>query len=109
MSRVLTDPYAAIDPVQSEANIRVSVSKILPKVAALKGKWRHCLVAFSNDSLPLIGAVHEYANVHLFSGFTSPTVYVLPLAQRFASHVTSTPDEIINQLSPQRFLQNLAH
>lgn len=109
LSRVLTDPYAAIDPVQSEANIRASVSKILPKVAALNGKWRHCLVAFSNDSLPLIGAVQEYANLHLFSGFTSPTVYALPLAQRFAAHVTDKPDEIINQLSPQRFLQNLAH
>ena len=109
LSRVLTDPYAAIDPVQSEGNIRASVSKILPEVAALQGKWRHCLVAFSNDSLPLIGAVQEYANLHLFSGFTSPTVYALPLAQRFASHVTGTPDAIIHQLSPQRFLQNLAH
>lgn len=104
LSRVLTDPYAAIDPVQSEANIRASVSKILPKVGELKGKWRHCLVAFSNDSLPLIGAVKEYANLHLFSGFTSPTVYALPLAQRFVAHVTGKPDDIIPLLSPQRFL-----
>ncbi len=104
LSRVLTDPYAAIDPVASEANIRASVSKILPKVGELKGKWRHCLVAFSNDSLPLIGAVKEYENLHLFSGFTSPTVYALPLAQRFAAHVTGKSDEIINQLSPNRFL-----
>lgn len=104
LSRILTDPYAAIDSVEGEANIRASISKILPKVSELKGKWRHCLVAFSNDSLPLIGAVKEYENVHLFSGFTSPTVYALPLARRFASHVAGTPDDIIPLLSPQRFI-----
>ncbi|MFM7886858.1 MAG: NAD(P)/FAD-dependent oxidoreductase [Pseudanabaena sp.] len=104
LSRVLTDPNAAINPVASEASIRASVSQILPKVGGLKGQWRHCLVAFSNDSLPLIGAVKEYENLHLFSGFTSPTVYALPLAQRFAAHITGKSDEIIQQLSPNRFL-----
>ncbi|MFO0290897.1 MAG: NAD(P)/FAD-dependent oxidoreductase [Pseudanabaena sp.] len=106
LSRVLTDPDAAIDPVASEVNIRASVSQILPKVAELKGQWQHCLVAFSNDSLPLIGAVNEYENLHLFSGFTSPTVYALPLARRFAAHVTGKTDEIIQQLSPNRLWNN---
>jgi glycine/D-amino acid oxidase-like deaminating enzyme len=103
LSRVLTDPYAAIDPVQSEAAIRANVSKVLPKVGELKGKWRNCLVAFSGDSLPLVGSLKEYSNLHLFSGFTSPTVYVPTLSKRFAEYVKGNSDEIIPLLSPQRF------
>lgn len=106
LSRVLTDPYAAIDPIQSESEIRASIAKILPKIAELKGKWGHCLVAFSSDSLPLVGSLQGYENLHLFSGFTSPTVYVPTLSQRFATHVTGQPDDIIPLLSPQRFLSS---
>ena len=104
LSRVLTDPYAEINPIQSEAAIRVYVSKVLPKVAELKGKWRNCLVAFSNDNLPLVGSLQGYENLHLFSGFTSPTVYVPALSRRFAAHVTGKADNIIPLLSPKRFL-----
>jgi glycine/D-amino acid oxidase-like deaminating enzyme len=104
LSRVLTDPYAAIDPIQSEAAIREYVSKILPKIGELKGKWRNCLVAFSSDNLPLVGALKDYGNLHLFSGFTSPTVYVPTLSQRFAAFAKGQPDDIIPLLSPQRFL-----
>jgi glycine/D-amino acid oxidase-like deaminating enzyme len=103
LSRVLTDPYAAIDPIQSEVAIREQVSKILPKIGALKGKWRNCLVAFSSDNLPLIGSLKEYGNLYLFSGFTSPTVYVPALSRRFAAYVKGQPDDIIPLLSPQRF------
>ena len=104
LSRVLTNPYAEINPIQSEAAIRAYVSKVLPKVAALKGKWRNCLVAFSNDNLPLVGSLQGYENLHLFSGFTSPTVYVPALSKRFAAHVTGKTDNIIPLLSPKRFL-----
>ncbi len=104
LSRVLTDPYAAIDSVQSEAVIRTSISKVLPKIAELKGKWRNCLVAFSKDNLPLVGSLQNYPNLHLFSGFTSPTVYVPALSQRFAAYVRGNPDDVIPLLSPQRFL-----
>ncbi len=47
LSRVLTDPYAVIDPHQSENAIRSAVAKVLPQIAQLKGKWRKCLVAFA--------------------------------------------------------------
>jgi glycine/D-amino acid oxidase-like deaminating enzyme len=104
LSRVLTDPYAVSDRTQSEAAIRTYVSKVLPKVAKLKGRWRHCLVAFSNDNLPLIGSVQGYANLYLFSGFTSPSVYVPPLAKRFAAHISGNLDNLIPLLSPKRFL-----
>jgi glycine/D-amino acid oxidase-like deaminating enzyme len=103
LSRVLTDPYAVVDPIASEAAIRNDVSKVLPKVGELKGKWRNCLVAFSSDGLPLIGAIPQYENLHLFSGFTSPTVYVPTLSQRFVRHLKGIDDPIITALSPQRF------
>ncbi|PZO39798.1 MAG: FAD-dependent oxidoreductase [Pseudanabaena frigida] len=103
MSRVLTDPYAVSDRVQSEADIRAYVSKVLPKVGELKGKWRNCLVAFSNDNLPLVGSVQGYGSLHLFSGFTSPTVYAPALSKRFASYATGNQDDIISLLSPNRF------
>lgn len=103
LSRVLTDPYAAIDSIQSETTIREYVSKVLPKIGELKGKWRNCLVAFSSDNLPLVGSLKEYENLHLFSGFTSPTVYVPALSRRFAAFAKGEPDDIIPLLSPQRF------
>jgi glycine/D-amino acid oxidase-like deaminating enzyme len=103
LSRVLTDPYAAIDPIESEAAIRAYVSKVLPKIGELKGKWRNCLVAFSSDNLPLVGSLKECENLYLFSGFTSPTVYVPTLSKRFAEHAKGKADEIIAVLSPQRF------
>jgi len=103
LSRVLTDPHAAIDSIQSEAAIRSAVKNVLPKIAELKGKWRSCLVAFSKDNLPLVGALQGYENLHLFSGFTNPTVYVPALAPRFAAHAQGDRDQIIEQLSPNRF------
>ena len=103
LSRVLTDPYAAINPIESEASIRAYVSKVLPQIGELKGKWRNCLVAFSSDNLPLVGSLKECENLHLFSGFTSPTVYVPTLSRRFAEQAKGNPDEIIDALSPQRF------
>jgi glycine/D-amino acid oxidase-like deaminating enzyme len=104
LSRLLTDAYAAIAPSQSEADIRASVGKILPKIAELKGVWRNCLVAFSCDNLPLVGSLDGYENLHLFSGFTSPTVYVPTLSKRFAAYARGQSDTIIPLLSPQRFV-----
>ena len=103
LSRVLTDVHAAIDSSQSEADIRASLGKILPKIAELKGVWRNCLVAFSCDNLPLVGSLDGYENLHLFSGFTSPTVYVPTLSKRFAAYARGQSDTIIPLLSPQRF------
>lgn len=104
LSRVLTDPDAVIDPLQSEAAIRSAVAKVLPEIANLKGKWRKCLVAFSSDNLPLVGAMQDYTNLHLFTGFTSPTVYVPALSKRFAANVTGDRDPILPLLSPNRFI-----
>ncbi|MEB3340887.1 FAD-binding oxidoreductase [Okeania sp.] len=106
VSRVLTDPKAKIDPVKSEATMRVEIGKILPSLENLPATWHHCLVAYSPDDLPLIGAIPNIEGIHIFSGFTSPFLLVPPLAKRFANYVAGENDEIIQQLSPSRFLDN---
>jgi glycine/D-amino acid oxidase-like deaminating enzyme len=103
MSRILTDPNIKPDRKSSETAIRDQVRKILPAIADLSGQWHHCLVAFSPDSLPLVGVLPNFSNVHLFSGFTTPFVFVPPLAKRFAESLLGKPDPLISQLSPARF------
>lgn len=103
LSRVLTDPQAEINATQSEAALRAAVREVLPALAELSGIWHHCIVAFSRDRLPLIGALPGIEGVHLFSGFSNPLAIVPPLAKRFARHATGQDDQIIAQLSPVRF------
>jgi glycine/D-amino acid oxidase-like deaminating enzyme len=103
ISRVLTDPNAQVDPVASEATIRAGVTQVLPTLGNLPGHWRHCLVGFSGDRLPLIGTVPGYDGIYVFSGFSNPLAIVPPLAQRFARWVSGQDDDIIAQLSPLRF------
>ncbi|NMG08017.1 FAD-binding oxidoreductase [Brasilonema sp. UFV-L1] len=107
ISRAITDPYANVDSKQSEAKLRASIEKVLPKLNNIPGTWHHCLVSFSSDALPLIGLIPERENVHLFSGFSNPLVIVPPLAQHFANSVFGMEDEMITKLSPARFLSLL--
>ncbi|NEQ35402.1 MAG: FAD-binding oxidoreductase [Okeania sp. SIO3I5] len=104
ISRVLTDPHAKIDPVQSETAIRVEIGKVLPALENLPATWHHCLIAYSSDDLPLIGAIPNIEGIHIFSGFSSPFALVPPLAKRFANYLAGENDEIIQQLSPSRFV-----
>ncbi|AFY35000.1 FAD-binding oxidoreductase [Calothrix sp. PCC 7507] len=103
-SRVLTDPHANINSKASEKWLRTSVGKVLPALENLPGTWHHCLVAFSSDRLPLIGAIQEFRGVHIFSGFSNPLVIVPPLAKHFASFAAGQEDDIINQVSLNRFI-----
>ncbi len=99
ISRVLTDPYAKVESAASEAAIRSQVGSILPALERLPGTWHHCLVAFSGNRLPLVGALSNTQRAYLFSGFTNPLVFVPPLAKRFANWATGQDDPMINQLS----------
>jgi len=101
MSCILTDPKAK---PTSEAAIREQVRKILPAIADLPGQCYHCLVAFTHDSHPLVGALPEFSNIHLFSGFTTPFVFAPPLARRFAAAIAGQDDPLIAQLSPARLI-----
>jgi glycine/D-amino acid oxidase-like deaminating enzyme len=103
ISRVLTKPNAEVDGKASESWLRQSIGEILPALSNLAGSWHHCLVAFSSDRLPVIGAIPEFNGIYVFSGFSNPLVIVPPLAQRFAYYLTGKEDEIISQLSPVRF------
>lgn len=103
VSRTLTDPTAPIDAKASETEIRTKVGNVLPALEHLPGNWHHCLIAFSSDRLPLIGAIPGNDNVHLFSGFSNPLAIVPALARRFAQNVIHRNDELIAQLSPDRF------
>ncbi|NEP85690.1 MAG: FAD-binding oxidoreductase [Okeania sp. SIO2C2] len=104
ISRVLTDPYTKVDPTQSEVAMRAEIGKVLPALENLPATWHHCLVAYSADDLPLIGAIPHLEGIHIFSGFSSPFAFVPPLAKRFANYVVGENDEIIKQLSPHRFV-----
>lgn len=107
VSRSLTDPNAAIDAAASEQAMRTQIGRILPALKDLPGTWHHCLIAFSRDSLPLVGTVAGVENVHLFSGFSNPLAIVPPVARRFAQAATdaiaTTKDPLLVQLSPNRF------
>lgn len=108
MSRVLTDPNAPIDAAASEAAMRTSVRATLPALADLPGTWHHCLIAFSHDRLPLIGAIPGTEGIHLFSGFSNPLAIVPTLARRFAHSAAQSAigqkDELLAQLLPDRFV-----
>ena len=103
ISRSLTDPNAAIDRATSEAALRAEVGKVLPALQDLPGTWHHCLVGFSHDRLPLIGAIPGEKGVHVFSGFSNPLAIVPPLARRYATHLAGQEDKLLSQLSPDRF------
>lgn len=103
VSRTLTDPNAAIDAAQSEADLRTKISRVMPKVGKLQGTWQHCLIAFSRDRLPLIGAVPDAEGVYVFSGFSNPLALVPPLARRFAIQAKGDTDSVLKQVSPERF------
>jgi len=103
ISSVLTDPNVQVDIAASEAALRAGVGHLLPALGNLPGTLHHCLVSFSSDRLPLIGAIPGVAGVHVFSGFSNPLVIVPPLAQRFANWAAGQPDDMLTQLSPHRF------
>jgi glycine/D-amino acid oxidase-like deaminating enzyme len=99
LSRVLTDPYAQVAPDQSEVAIRTQVGKVLPALEKLPGTWHRCLVAFSSNRLAVVGALENVEGAYVFSGFTTPLVFVPVLAKHFANWATGQDDQIIAQLS----------
>jgi len=65
--------------------IREAVREVLPALADLPGTVLRCTVAFTPTGLPLVQPLN--AQLYLFTGFTSPTLFVPPLARRFAQAV----------------------
>ena len=103
ISRLITDVNAKVDAFKSEEWLRKTIGEVLPALKNIPGTWHHCVVAFSGDRLPLIGAIPGYNSLHIFSGFSNPLVIVPPLAERFANFAVGQKDDIITQMSPTRF------
>lgn len=99
MSRTLANPYASVDRAASEAQIRSGIARILPPLAQLPGTWHHCLVAFSHNSLPIVGAIPDLESLYLFSGFTHTLLFAPPLAKHFARWAAGEDDGLIAQLT----------
>ena len=104
ISRFHTAFVPPADPSESEAAIRRAIARPLPCLHTVPGTWRHCLVTFTQDNLPLLGPVPSVDGLHLFSGFTGPFALVPPAAQRYAQHLSHSPDKLIEQMMVSRFL-----
>jgi glycine/D-amino acid oxidase-like deaminating enzyme len=103
ITRVKTGLQDKVDAAASEQTLRQAIAPILPQIATLPGQWQSCTVAFSRDHLPIVGALADRPDLHIFSGFSNPMVFVPALARRFAQDFAQ-PDSLLKQLSPQRFL-----
>ncbi len=103
ISRFHTAYTPPCDPSTSALAMREAISQQVPCLENAPGTWRHCLVTFTQDGLPLLGPVPGVSGLHLFSGFTGPFALVPPVAQRYAQHLTSEPDLLINQMLIDRF------
>ncbi|NJK65823.1 MAG: FAD-binding oxidoreductase [Microcoleus sp. CSU_2_2] len=92
LSRTLSDLNAKVDRQASEAAIRAGIGKVLPALANLRASWHDCIVAFSADRLPIVGAIGTKTGLHVFSGLSNPLVIVPVLAERFADRATGNED-----------------
>ncbi len=104
ISRFHTALASPADPSASEAAIRDAIARPLPNLQNVPGIWRHCLVTFTQDNLPLLGPVPSIDGLHLFSGFTGPFALVPPVAQRYAQQLNQSSDKLIEQMVVSRFL-----
>lgn len=105
ISALVTDRQAKPKGSTAEMLIRTEIATILPSLAKIPGICHHCLVAFTNKSIALVGNLQKMSlpvtGIYLFSGFTSTLVFAPPLARRFANWVTGEKDEIVELLNNQ--------
>ncbi len=99
ISQIITNINATIDRQMSEERIREAVSKVLPDIGNLEGQWYNCQIAFTSGMPFQVGAVSPWQGLSLFSGFTSPFVFVPPLAKRMTKSILQGDREMILDLS----------
>lgn len=104
ISRIHTSLNPNLDAHASERKLRAGIAPIIPALADVPGEWQACRVAFSQDGLPLVGAIPGLTGVTVFSGFTSPFSLVPAAATQFALWATGQPTSVISELSPSRFM-----
>ncbi len=103
ISRFHTAYTPPADPSTSALAMRDAIAQQVPCLKDAPGTWRHCLVTFTQDGLPLLGEVPNVSGLHLFSGFTGPFALVPPVAQRYAQHLTGKANPLIEQMQVSRF------
>jgi glycine/D-amino acid oxidase-like deaminating enzyme len=104
ISRTLTALDANVNAAESERTLRRAIAQQLPALGNLPGQWRRVVVSFSGDNLPLVGPAPDVEGLHVFTGFSSPFVYVPPVAERFAQEVAhQQPDALLKAMAPARF------
>lgn len=99
ISNFIPNPYTKVNTVLSEQEIRQEIGQILPALKDISGTLQQCLVAFSNNTSPLVGQIEDLQGLYLFSGFTSTLIFAPPLARHFANWLIDGNDFIIDQLS----------
>lgn len=103
ISRFHTAYSPPADAAESEVRMRQAIAQKIPALKDVRGTWRHCLVSFTQDGLPLLGPVPQVSGLHLFSGFTGPFALVPAVAQRYAQQLAGSPDEVIEGMAIARF------
>lgn len=98
ISQFITNPYTKVDSLRSEQEIRQDIGHILPALKDISGTLQQCLVAFSNNTQPLIGEIEGWTGIYTFSGFTSTLIFAPPLARHFANWLIEGNDFLIEQL-----------
>ncbi|MBF2055639.1 MAG: FAD-binding oxidoreductase [Cyanobacterium sp. T60_A2020_053] len=82
ISQIITNISAPVHSTVSEQKIREGVEHYLPLLGLLEGRWYNCQVAFTTGMPFQVKELKE--GLAIFSGFTSPFLFVPPLAKRFA-------------------------
>ncbi len=103
ISRFYTAYTPPSNPTESQTQMSRAIAQQVPAFASVSGTWRHCLVTFTQDGLPLLGALPHVSGLHLFSGFTGPFALVPSVAQRYARYLTGSADPLIQQMLITRF------
>ncbi len=96
ISQIVPNLNYNVDATVSEKRLRDAIALILPSLSQLKGKWHNCQVAFTPEKPFLAGKIAQLEGLSLFSGFTSPFVFVPPLARYFADYLANGKESIIS-------------
>ncbi|MGI0481270.1 NAD(P)/FAD-dependent oxidoreductase [Geminocystis sp. CENA526] len=97
ISQIITNIDVKIDAIASERRIRSSIEQVLPVLSQLQGTWHNCQVAFTQGMPFQVRKIEQIEGLSIFSGFTSPFVFVPPLARHFAHYLAHNEDDVIKQ------------
>ena len=104
ISRFYTGFEPSVKAEESKQEMMGAIAQKIPQLKNVSGHWRHCLVSFTQDGLPLLGPVPQVSGLHLFSGFTGPFALVPSVAQLYTQWLLQSSAPLIEQMLVSRFL-----